>query len=190
MHSWLPNFIKKSNSIKTLLEFSITLRNSLNAKMHPAHLKQWASGFHLTGFDKDNNPEFIHFSNTEWSPVEQKYTIKLNKYKEPYGDFQERDYKEFFSGTGIDWSELKGYGYRSYRNGDFAIHNAAWDKLDQAFNEIFSKNNFSFKKTKNDESIIKYYKFKLKFIGDIYQQWGHTKNVGGPFDIVILKPRK
>lgn len=189
LSSWLPNFIKKNADIKTLSEFSMKLRNTLNQKMHSDHLREYASGFHLSGFDSNNNPEFHHFSNTNWIPENGKYTNTTFKYKEPFSDFAEKDYKNFFTGEGIDWNNLKATDNSTYRNGDFAVHVAAWDKLDKAFDEIFRQDNFKFKKSRDNENLIKYYKFKLKFIGDIYQKWGHTKNVGGPFDIIILRPK-
>lgn len=146
LSSWLPNYIKKNNEIRSLKEFTFKLRDTLNQKMHSDHLREYSSGFHLAGFDSENNPEFFHFSNTNWVPEERKYIDTIFKYKEPVADFSDNDFKDFFSGSKIDWTELKATGYRSYRNGDFAIHSAAWQKLDKAFDEIFKINNFKFDK--------------------------------------------
>lgn len=188
LSSWLPNFIKNHNSVSSLHDFSIQLRTILNSKMLSGDLRNWDSGFHLSGFNNDNNPEFFHFSNTNWQLEKGKYANTLFAYKEPYGDFAERDYKSFFNGDTIDWANLKATGSQTYRNGDFTIHEAAWKKLDDAFDNIFSHSNFSFGRERDDKSLHEYYKFKLKFIGDVYQKWGKTKNVGGPFDIVVLRP--
>ena len=190
LSSWLPNFIKKSSSITNLYDFSVLLRSALNKKMHTSDLRSWDSGFHLSGFNNDNNPEFFHFSNTNWQVEKGKYVNTSFAYREPYADFAERDYKSFFEGNKIDWTKLKAIGHQTYRNGDFTIHEAAWKKLDEAFDSIFGHNNFTFKRDRDDKNLYEYYKFKLKFIGDVYQRWGQTKNVGGPFDIVILRPRK
>ena len=190
LSSWLPNFIKRNSHIDNLAEFASCLQKKLNQKMHSNDLKTWASGFHLCGFNKERVPEFYHFSNASWDNEKDKYFNVSHKFSELTADFADEHFKEFFIGEEINWLNIKQTGKRVYRNGDFIVQDAMWEKLDKTLKEIFDTSNFSFKIEKNDENLIKYYQFKLKFIGDIYQKWGRTKNVGGPFDIVVIRPKK
>lgn len=190
LSSWLPNFIRINNKCGNLKEFAEKLRDDLNANMHSDDLRAWASGFHLSGFDRLNIPEFFHFSNCKWNSSLLKYENIEHKFGNVAADFLGRDFPNEFGWDRVHWNSITKIGHQTYRNGDFKVHESAWNKLDQVMSSVFSDNNFMRKPDKNDLTIEKYYRFRLNFIGSIYQNWGNVKNVGGPFDIIILRPQK
>ncbi|MCF6365044.1 MAG: hypothetical protein L3J35_02470 [Bacteroidales bacterium] len=190
LSSWIPNFIRHNSDCKTLLEFSERLRDRLNKYMHTDHLRNEASGFHLSGFNENSLPEFFHFSNCQWNPEKNKYTNITWKFGNVADDFLGRDFPGEFKWDKKEWNSIQFVGTQTYRNGDIKIHVSAWKKLDETFDEIFSHPNFKTNKEKNEDTIKNLYKFKLDFIGAVYSNWGTVKNVGGPFDIMILKPKK
>lgn len=187
--SWLPGFIRGSSEICSLMEFAIKLRNELNIRVPAQTLKNYASGFHLAGYTKDGIPEFIHFSNCSMNSKGEYHNFQF-AYKQPYADFLEKDARNLFGwdGANVGSVKVKNESF-TYRNGDIKIHEAAWCKLDEVFETIFSFNDFkklSYMKTDDLEGLVK---FKLKFIGDIYNKYAYTKWVGGPFDVMILKKK-
>jgi hypothetical protein len=188
LSTWIPNFIRHNSDIKTLSDFVEKIRAKLNSRISLEQFKQYASGMHFCGFDKNNVPEFYHFSNCKWDIEKRKYIINKHVYGESSEDFQRRDFPDSFGFDGTNWSSVKDEGTQIYRNGDFHVHVTVWQKLDELYSEIFSTSNFSIKKN-HDESIVKYYKSKLDFISSVYSNWAHEKRVGAPFDIIVLRPK-
>ncbi|MFO0507955.1 MAG: hypothetical protein ACK5YS_03700 [bacterium] len=187
--SWLPNFIRKSYHIDNLMEFARKLKAELNIRVPAQTLREYASGFHLAGYTKKGEPEFIHFSNCNWNSSKVIYENILYAYKEPYADFLEEHAKQF-GWDGHNASSVKAKNESmTYRNGDIKIHEAAWGKLDEVFRTVFSFSDFKTISTKKTDDLEQLVRLKLKFIGDIYNRYAYTNWVGGPFDVIILKRR-
>jgi hypothetical protein len=186
---WLPTFITKSSNIKSLLEFSKALRIELNQRMDKTFLKDEPSGFHLAGINNNGIPEFIHFSNCDFNESNGRYENIVENYKEPFEDFLQRDAVEFgWDGKTIE-SVKSNNVVRLYRNGDLKAHVAAWDKLDELYNNFFSFPQFRKPYAFSDKDIIKLTRQKLTFISSLYDSWSDLKNVGAPWVIKIIRKK-
>lgn len=187
LSDWLPKFIRNRHYHTALLDFAFDLKTELNRRMLKPDLKKEPSGFHFSGLRNDFVPEFIHFSNCGFDEKTGNYGNILSEYRDPSQDFLERDAFEF-GWDGINPSSFRpSSNIRLYRNGDIKAHSAAWNKMDEVFNLIFSYKDFNRPNLKLDTDILKLTRQKLTFISSIYNSWAKTKIVGAPWDIVILR---
>lgn len=187
LSDWLPKFITRHHDLTTLLDFATTLRTELNKAMYKQYLRIEPSGFHFAGIRRDGVPEFIHFSNCGWNATSGYYENPASEYREPFEDFLQRDAKSF-GWDGLNPSSLKPSGYTTlYRNGDIQAHSAAWDRLDEVLRTIFSYRDFRKPQFSSDADIISLNKQKLTFISSIYNSWANTKNIGAPWDILVVR---
>ena len=190
LSSWLPNYIKKTNQHRTLLEFASSLRNELNKVICKEYLKTEPSGFHFAGINKEGIPEFMHFSNCSYNPATGFYENQFDYYKEPYQDFLNRDALQYgWDGNSIDSVNASGIVVY-YRNGDIIVHSIAWNNLDNIFSNLIQQSNFSSLRNLTVKKLEKLIKHKLNFIGSIYSNWADAKFVAGPWDIILLKQKK
>lgn len=183
LSSWLPNFIKNQYSCPDLGTFAQNLCGTLNQIMPKSELKSTATGFHICGYNNQDIPEFWHFSNCNLGKHFNYVNIKP-RFKNPSPDFLGRDARSLgWDGKNVSSITVKNI-IQTYRNGDFRAHEAAWKKLDEVFNILFQFSDFNKPKTKDE--FKKFIRFKLKFIGSIYQNWAKNKIVGAPFDVIIM----
>lgn len=189
--TWLPKFIHKSRETTSLMEFANKLREELNKRVPANTLIRYASGFHFAGYNEKGEPDFIHFSNCNWNCEKSAYDNLRYTYEAPASDYLNRDAMHYLGYDGNDPASLKKMSAKTiYRNGDIKIHEAAWESLDQVFHKISKFPDFAKVTKLKGKALEEYIKFKLKFIGDIYNRYADTKWVGGPFDVVVLKSRK
>jgi len=186
---WMPKFIQNRHAHTKLIDFGNDLRNELNKRSIKDHLRMDPSGVHLCGYRQDGVPEFMHFSNCSIRP-DGFYDNILDSYKDIEEDFLGRDAIEFgWDGTNPE-SIIAENRMRLYRNGDVRAHSAAWEKLDEVFQIVFTFNDFKRPYSSSNEDIRKLIKQKLTFISALYNAWSTTKMVGAPWDIIILRPKK
>jgi hypothetical protein len=177
--AWLPNFIRKNSGIGSLSEFSTKLRNDLNRDVRSNVLMQRPSGFHISGYT-GSTPDFFHFSNCHWNGTHYIMDESDHLFRMPSSDYLGRD--------ALGWNSTENsapiVATTTYRNGDFKAHEASWDLLDDIFKNLSNVESFGGLKSLNN--LGKVIQFKLKFIGALYSNFAYVKNIGGPFDIVIL----
>lgn len=184
---WMPKFIRSRHSHTRLIDFGNDLRDELNKRAIKEHLKLEPSGVHLCGYRNDGVPEFMHFSNCTIR-TDGFYDNILGSYKAIEHDFLGRDAGKFYGWDGNDPKSITAQGkVQLYRNGDVRAHSAAWEKLDEVFQIIFTFNDFKKPYASSDNDILKLTRQKLTFISTIYNTWSTEKMVGAPWDIIILR---
>jgi len=145
-------------------------------------LKSFPTGFHICGYDKRGIPEFWHFSNCNVG-ANFNYANVRSRFRKPSSDFLGRDAPQL-GWDGKNPSSVKAKNVvQYYRNGDFKVHEAAWKKIDEVFRILYELKGFT--RPTTNEDIERYVRFKLKFIGAVYQNWAYNKIVGGPFDVLV-----
>jgi hypothetical protein len=177
-------FISKNSDCNSLDDFANRLRVHLNNVVPKNLLKSFASGFHISGFDNNGWPHFLHISNVG-KMEKYEYNELLDTYKEPYQDFQDRDAKKYFGWDGKNPKSAKNKGF-IYRNGDIRTHVLVSKKFDDLMKDIFELPDF--KDLKNHKELADYIKFKFDFIARLYEKWTDNKIVGKPIDVYVLTP--
>jgi len=184
MSDILKAFISKNSDCSSLDDFAKRLQIHLNNVVPKNLLKEYASGFHLSGFDNNKWPHFLHISNVG-KMNDFKYENLMQKYKEPYPDFQDRDAKKHFNWDGINPGTAENKGW-IYRNGDIRTHVLVSKKFDNMMKEVFELSDFT--NLTGHKKLAEYLKFKFDFIARIYEKWTNNKVIGKPIDIYVLTP--
>ena len=183
MSDLLRDFILKNTHCYSLDNFAIRLQFFLNGKVPKNLLKEYASGFHLSGFNNQGWPHFMHFSNVI-DMDEFKYIKLINKYKEPWADFLERDAKKHLNWDGQSSDKIDNKGFIN-RNGEIRTHALISQKFNLMMKEIFEISDFY--NIDNQNKHADYVRFKFDFIAKLYEKWTDNKVIGKPIDLYILK---
>jgi hypothetical protein len=67
-----------------------------------------------------------------------------------------------------------------YRNGDIRAHVLAWQPIDQAFIGLLQQPDFNSPVTRAD--YVRWVKFKMGVIADVYQRFCRVSIIGRPVD--------
>jgi hypothetical protein len=153
----------------------------LHQVIPPVILGKNASGFHICGYNDKVYPEFWHLTNVGGLKEFQHVNLQ-QRYKPPSEDFLSRDAREVLGWDGNDPSSV-GNGWAIYRNGDFRMHVAASDLLDQIFSRISQFPDF--KQPTDAEAYAKYIKFKFEVIAYIYKEWAKKQIIARPIDVIL-----
>ena len=186
LSDWLPNFIRRTTDANDLRTFATRLRNELSRIMPKYILRKHPSGFHICGYQKNGLPDFWFLSNI--GLMKGFNYICQDHYAEPLSQFLERDAKANFGWDGSNLGSAKSNIVQIYRNGDFRVHVAAWEKLDSIFKEL--QNFPDFNRPRNPKQYGDYVKFKFEVIAYFYKIWAKKKIIARPIDVFVLQPRK
>ncbi len=184
MSDLIRNFILHNLDCKTLDEFAFRLQTYLNKKVPRNLLKDYPSGFHLSGFKDNGWPHFMHFSNIG-DMDEFKYIKLIDKYKNPWADFLERDAKLHLHWDGESSDKIDNTGF-IYRNGDIRTHALISKEFNSMMKKIFELDDFD--KLIDFKKRADFVYFKFDFIAKLYENWTNNKIIGKPIDLYILKP--
>jgi len=161
MAMWLQRFISNSRA-STLPQFAQNLASDLNAAV--PRRQTYVSGFHVCGFVDVNRAEFWYVRNCDDSPA-QRVTGEYAARE----DFQRRDAGRLVAGQVM-----------VYRNGDIRAHVFAWERIDQAFGGLLQQPDFKMPRTRSD--YVRWVKFKMAVIADLYQRFCRVSIIGRPVD--------
>ena len=186
LSDWLPDFIRRTADATDLRSFATRLRNELSRIMPKDILCKHPSGFHICGYQENGLPDFWFLSNIG-SMKGFNYTCQDN-YAVPLSQFLQKDAKANFGWDGSNLGSAKSNIVQIYRNGDFRMHVAAWEKLNSIFNEL--QNFPDFNRPQNPEQYGDYVKFKFEVIAYFYKKWAKRKIIARPIDVFVLLPRK
>jgi hypothetical protein len=181
----LKLFITQNSDCKSLDEFATRLQKHLNIKVPSNLLSDFATGFHIAGFNEKGYPHFLHISNVGKMSGFLYEDLK-SKFKPPFADFLIKHAKDYFNWDGIDPLSAENKGF-IYRNGDISTHVIASKKFDNMMKEIFEL--AGFERINNHKQQADYVKFKFEFIAKIYEKWTNEKIIGKPIDILVLTPK-
>lgn len=182
MSEWLPEYIKKSHSLTSLGDFALDLRNTLNSVIDPSTLGSNISGFHLSGFNSNGQPEFWYFSNIDGMEG-FRYGSPTSKYANPSSDFLERDALKPPFKWDQEWSIDN--GTQIYRNGDIRTHALASEEVDKVMDQIFMFSDFNRPATLKEYA--HYVKFKFEIISFIYKKFTKVPIIARPIDVFIIE---
>ena len=186
MSDLIRNFILKNIDCKTLDDFAVKLQIYLNSKVPKNLLKDYPSGFHISGFNDKGWPHFLHFSNVG-AMDEFRYINLLDKYNNPSADFLERDAKLHLHWDGELPNSIDNTGF-IYRNGDIRTHVLISEEFNSMMGKIFQLSDFD--KINDFKRLADFIYFKFDFIAKLYEKWTSNKVIGKPIDLYILKPNE
>ena len=181
LSDWLPQFINAHSGAPDLETFTQNLREALHRVIPKSTLQDWASGFHISGYNSRGLPEFWHLDNTGGMRGFQYVDLKP-LYGPPSPDFLGRDAQKNWGWDGSDPSSARN-GVQTYRNGDFRAHEAAWDALDKVYSKLVQFPDF--KKLGSTDEYGEWVKFKLKFIAYFYKKWAKKEIIAQPIDVIV-----
>lgn len=168
MYQWLSEWCTKSQS-NDMASFADDLARELNRTVPEEIRRSYISGFHISGFGKNNEPEFWFVRNVE----DDRTTIKpIYSARE---DFK-RQHRELL---------IKGQ-HQIYRNGDIRAHVIAWERLDKALAPLLTFPDF--KAITMPEDYGRWTKFKLQIVASFYRRFCHQSIIGSPIEVLLLKP--
>lgn len=175
---WLRRFIKQQFDCGGLEYFASRLREQLNRVIPPEWHDQVASGFHICGHDRENQPQFWHVCNHP-DPEKFNYVNRFRGYSEPtFWTIKDKGSVQNRYGV-IYWA----------RNGQFLSHAAAWVPLDEVMYRLTSFPGFQ--RPDLDARTYGYYiKFKLEVISHIFKYWAFEETVGPPIDVLVFRSTK
>jgi len=186
LSDWLPGFIRRTVDATDLGTFATRLRNELCRIMPKDRLRKHPSGFHICGYQENGLPDFWFLSNI--GPMRGfNYTCK-DHYAVPSSQFLQKDAIANFGWDGSNPGSAKSNIIQIYRNGDFRMHVAAWEKLDSIFKEL--QNFPDFNRPQSPEQYGDYIKFKFEVIAYFYKKWAKKEVIARPIDVFVLLPRK
>lgn len=182
LSDWLRDFLRHSSLTSGLDDFAHGLRDELNRVVPTNFLRNYPSGFHISGFDNEQRPDFWFFSNIG-NMDEYRYTQLQSRYSEPRSHFLGRDAREHF-----EWDGEKSInaGAWVYRNGDIRSQVVAWEHLDEILFRLSQLGDFQI--PSNPEDYQKYVKFKFEILAYFYKHWATRKIIARPIDVFVLKP--
>jgi len=152
------------------------------SKQEQSTLQQQPSGFHISGYNSQELPEFWNLSNIGDMRGFQYLDLKP-RYNPPSPDFLGRDAKENFGWDGSDPSSAKN-GVQTYRNGDFRAHVVAWEVLDKIVAKLAQFPDF--KIPSNPSEYGQWVKFKFEFIAYLYKKWANREIIARPIDVCVM----
>lgn len=167
MDQWLGDFLQATSDMRTLGELANELAENLNRivprPMHRTHV----SGFHLAGFNRDDQPEFWFVRNVDDDRVTMLGQFSARE------DFQRRDRPLLPAG-----------GVQIYRNGDLRAHVAAWEDIDRSFGSLLGAPDF--RVGAGSVAYARWVKFKMETIAHFYQRFCRTSVIGKPVDAFVI----
>lgn len=182
MAEFLRQFIRRSNSIDNLGDFSMMLREEL-AKIIPRDLlKTNPSGFHICGYGKGRLPELWHLTNVG-NFKNFRYGDFHSSYLDPSEDFLGRDAPKYLKWEKGTLKTREQRGGRTYRNGDVRAHVLVYELLDDLMKNLFQFDDFSGPQDIMDYA--SYCKFKFEIISFIYKKWAKNQIIGRPIDVMV-----
>ena len=182
LSDWLPHFINAQSGVPDLQTFVQNLRDALQRVIPKSTLRDYASGFHISGYNSQGLPEFWHLTNIGGMRGFQYVDLKP-RYGPPSPDFLERDAQKNWGWDGSDPSSAKN-GVQTYRNGDFRAHVVAWKVLDKIIAELAQFP--AFKIPSNPGEYGQWVKFKFEFIAYLYKQWANKEIIARPIDVCVM----
>lgn len=186
LSDWLPNFIRRNSDSNNLQVFVSRLKKEIERIIPKEKLNKYPSGFHICAYQKDGLPDFWFLSNI--GPMNGfKYTC-YDHYNEPESQFLKKDAIKNFEWDGKNLKSVKSGVIQIYRNGDFRMHVAAWEKLDSIFKMV--QNFPDFNSPKSPEEYRDYVKFKFEVIAYFYKKWAKKEIIARPIDVLVLQPNK
>lgn len=178
---WLPSFIRNNSSLDNLCDFSYLLQRELNSIVPAAFLRNYASGFHICGFDTNGFPDFWSLSNIgELSNFH--YSKLQKKYQFPANDLRKTNL------SNIDWENgdttIKNR-HIFYRNGDFRAHSVTFSYIDEIYKYLSQFDDFIQISERTDYR--DYVKMKFEILSYIYKKMTKKKIIGRPIDVILLE---
>jgi hypothetical protein len=167
MSDWLQEIVNNATNCKDLKQLATKLADSLN-RVVPDNLKQTErSGFHIAGFNSQNQVEFWYVRN-----VDDDRRSFLGKY-EAREEFQRRD-----------THNLPPDGIQIYRNGDIRAHVLTWEEIDESFGTLLNYPEFD--QVSTPEEYIEWVRFKMETIALFYEKFCSISIIGRPVDVFTI----
>jgi len=183
--SWLPTFIRRQSGMTDLQAFCTNLRGALHQVLPPSLLTGTPSGFQVCGYGSLGLPEFWAMSNIGGMEGIEYRDIQP-RYGPPMPDFLGRD------AVTLGWDGSDPLSAHcpvpwTYRNGDYRLHIAVWDVVDDALGRLLALPHATDFRVPNDpRSYGEYVRFKMEFIAYFYKNWARSPTIGRPIDVIVM----
>ena len=179
MSDWILSFIRQHSKLNSLQAFATVLADRLNSDIPHDTRYKYISGFHISGFNELNIPEFWYVRNVKDDRV------TLTGSYEPREDFIRRD-APARGYDGHDPSSIECGLVQTYRNGDIRAHVDAWTRIDDAFGRLLEQPEF--RKLREVSDYEEWCKFKMEVIAYFYKKFCNISLVARPIDVFSVTP--